>query len=55
MDSRKPGETGIGVGTMWYSVDEAGAPVVYHWGKREHSSASPTIAIGRPVDPPTSP
>ena len=47
-DTRKDGANGIGRGTMWFAVDDAGRPTGINWRNRALAprSASP-ISIGR--------
>ncbi|MEA3434914.1 MAG: hypothetical protein U9R43_00510 [Thermodesulfobacteriota bacterium] len=46
-DSRPKGTSGVGIGTMWFSVDKTGAPVSYFWSSRKKKPKNLPIAIGR--------
>ena len=47
-DTRPAGTNGIGRGTMWFVVDEAGRPVGLHWKNPNSKARTPVpIAIGR--------
>lgn len=48
-DSRGKGESGIGRGTMWFSVDATGKPTGYRWRARNGALHEAPIAIGRAV------
>lgn len=48
-DTRKPGQTGLGRGAMWFSVDGDGRPVGWRWGSPKHQLRTRDIAIGRAV------
>jgi hypothetical protein len=52
-DARKQtGESGLGTGTIVLDVDDAGAPVAYHWSTWSKSKAhTTTIAMARPRRP----
>lgn len=49
-DTRKDGTTGIGRGTMWFSVDTEGRPVAYRWRSKSGTLREEAIAIGRIQD-----
>jgi cell wall-associated NlpC family hydrolase len=46
-DTRKKGENGVGSGTIWFKVDESGAPVAVHWSTRKRPPIPHPIGIGR--------
>jgi hypothetical protein len=50
LDSRHPGETGLGTGTIGLVVDANGGPLAFYWkgGVSEHAKST-EIALGRPV------
>ena len=49
LDSRRPGATGLGTGTIGLLVDERGAPTAFYWRGGISQQAKPTqIAFGRP-------
>jgi|SRR5271166_4607654 len=49
LDSRHPGTTGLGTGTIGLLVDERGAPTAFYWRGGVSQQAKPTqIALGRP-------
>jgi len=48
-DTRKPGQTGLGRGTMWFAVDGEGKPTGCRWGSPKHQLRTRDIAIGRAV------
>ena len=49
LDSRHPGTTGLGTGTIGLRVDEGGAPTAFYWRGGVSAQAKPTqIALGRP-------
>jgi hypothetical protein len=49
LDSRHPGTTGLGTGTIGLLVDENGAPAAFYWRGGVSPQAKPTqIALGRP-------
>ena len=49
LDSRRPGTTGLGTGTIGLLVDERGAPTAFYWRGGVSQQAKPTqIALGRP-------
>jgi len=49
LDSRHPGTTGLGTGTIGLLVDERGAPIAFYWRGGVSPQAKPTqIALGRP-------
>jgi hypothetical protein len=50
-DTRAPGQTGIGRGTLWFVVDAQGAPVAYVRRSREEQAVAEPIAIGRLLRP----
>jgi hypothetical protein len=48
LDSRHPGTTGLGTGTIGLVVDESGAPTAFYWRGGVSPQAKPTqIALGR--------
>lgn len=49
-DSRKPGDTGLGTGTIGLVADGNGAPVAFYWqgGISEHAKTT-EISLGRPA------
>ena len=49
-DTRQPGQTGIGRGTMWFTVDEKGHPTAYRWSTARGKLQERPIAIGRVVE-----
>ena len=49
-DSRPEGQTGVGTGTMWFSVDDSGAPTGYRWSERQTKPTKVPLAIGRVVN-----
>ncbi|UCG67214.1 MAG: hypothetical protein JSW12_09610 [Deltaproteobacteria bacterium] len=50
--TRKKGDSGVGVGIMWFRVDEAGAPIALHWSNRKRKPETYPIVIGRAIDIP---
>jgi len=50
-DSRGEGQSGIGIGTMWFSVDKEGIPNGVLWSDRSTKVAEHAIAMGRVVVP----
>ena len=46
-DTRKEGATGVGRGTMWFTVDAAGRPAAFRWRARDGALNRPPLAIGR--------
>ncbi len=48
-DTRKKGEDGVGSGTIWFKVDESGAPIAVHWSSRKCPPIPHPIGIGRAV------
>ena len=49
LDSRQPGTTGLGTGTIGLLVDERGTPTAFYWRGGVSQQAKPTqIALGRP-------
>ena len=49
LDSRRPGTTGLGTGTIGLVVDQNGAPTAFYWRGGVSPQAKPTqIALGRP-------
>ena len=46
-DTRAKGDTGIGVGVMWFRVDDNGAPIAVHWSRPKRKPVPYPIAIGR--------
>ncbi len=51
-DTRKPGDSGVGTGTMWFRVDGHGAPVAVYWSNPLASPKVYTTVIGRVVEAP---
>ncbi|HYG77156.1 MAG TPA: hypothetical protein VEK08_19285 [Planctomycetota bacterium] len=49
-DSRKEGASGVGRGTMWFTVDAGGKPTGYRWRSRTGRLHESQIAIGRILD-----
>jgi hypothetical protein len=49
-DTRKEGATGVGRGTIWLAVDEAGRPAGFRWRARDGALNRRPIAIGRAMD-----
>ena len=52
-DTRHKGENGVGKGTIWIDVDEAGKPTGYHPRSRTRKSMDVPISIGRAIAGPT--
>jgi hypothetical protein len=50
--TRKKGTSGVGLGFMWFRVDEAGAPIAIHWSNRKRKPKTYPIVIGRAIDIP---
>ncbi len=49
LDSRHPGSTGLGTGTIGLLVDKDGAPTAFYWRGGVSPRAKPTqVALGRP-------
>jgi hypothetical protein len=49
-DSRRPGATGLGTGTIGLVLDGRGAPTAFYWRGGMTQQAKPTeIALGRPL------
>jgi hypothetical protein len=48
-DTRKPGQTGVGRGTIWIVTDENDKAVGYHWKSNTGKPREPTIAMGRAI------
>jgi hypothetical protein len=49
LDSRHPGTTGLGTGTIGLVVDESGAPTAFYWRGGVSPQGKPTqITLGRP-------
>jgi hypothetical protein len=46
-DTRAPGTSGVGRGTMWFTVDDEGRPIGYVRGSRTAKPKIESIAIGR--------
>ncbi len=46
-DTRARGESGVGRGTMWFTVDDEGRPVAYVRGSRDAKPQAVRISIGR--------
>ena len=53
-DSRPGGSSGVGRGTMWFRVDDGGAPLACR-GRAQAKWGAFAIAIGRPVELPPEP
>jgi hypothetical protein len=51
-DSRKAGTSGVGRGTMWFTVNEQGRPISYRWKSRTGKAHETPISIGRVIDLP---
>ena len=51
-DTRKPKESGVGMGTMWFRVDASGAPLAMHWSDPQAPPKAYPTVIGRVVDQP---
>jgi hypothetical protein len=49
-DTRQSGATGVGRGTIWLTVDEAGRPAGFRWRARDGVLTRRPIAIGRAVE-----
>jgi hypothetical protein len=50
LDSRPPGDTGLGTGTIGLVADHAGAPIAFYWQGGISGKAKRTgIALGRPA------
>lgn len=49
-DTRKNGATGVGRGTMWFTVDADGKPAGYRWRSKTGTLTKRPIAVGRLVD-----
>ncbi len=50
-DSRDETSTGIGIGTMWFRVDEHGVPNGLYWSDKSKKISEHAIAMGRVVTP----
>ena len=50
-DTRPDGSAGVGTGTMWFEVNETGAPVRYFVDDERKPGSSTRIAVGRLLDP----
>jgi hypothetical protein len=48
-DTRAKGQTGIGRGLMWFTVDARGRPIGYRWSHPKGTLQRRAIAIGRPL------
>lgn len=46
-DSRVSGTDGIGIGEMWFRIDENGSPVGLYWSSKEKKERQHAIAMGR--------
>jgi hypothetical protein len=46
-DTRKEGQDGVGSGTIWFVVDQAGKPVGYKWKSEKGPTHEVPISIGR--------
>jgi hypothetical protein len=46
-DTRKSDQTGIGRGTMWFTIDAAGRPTGYRWSSPRGKLQERPIAVGR--------
>jgi hypothetical protein len=51
-DTRKPGQTGVGRGTLWLKVDGEGRPAGFRWKSNGTRFTSLPIAIGRCINVP---
>jgi hypothetical protein len=51
-DTRQKGDSGVGVGIMWFRVDESGVPIAIHWSSRKRKPKIYPIVIGRAIDIP---
>jgi hypothetical protein len=49
-DTRKDGASGVGRGTMWFTVDHEDQPIGYHWKSRAAKAHEMQIAIGRAIE-----
>jgi hypothetical protein len=49
-DTRKDGASGVGRGTIWLTVDEAGRPSGFRWRARDGALNRRPLAIGRAVE-----
>jgi hypothetical protein len=49
-DTRKADQTGLGRGTMWFTVDDEGQPTGYRWSRSSGKLQQRPIAIGRIVE-----
>ena len=49
-DTRGTGQSGVGVGTLWFEVDDEGKPVCYRWSDRSKKCNTVPIAIGRAAE-----
>ena len=48
-DTRAKGQTGVGRGTMYFDVDDAGRPTAFHWRKPNGKPTTMPIAVGRAI------
>jgi hypothetical protein len=53
-DTRKKGQSGVGTGVMWFSVDRAGAPIALIWSDPKKPPQPYPIVIGRVAEVPAS-
>lgn len=51
-DTRPDGVTGVGRGTMWFTMDDAGRPVAHIRGSRKAAPKKEAISIGRALPAP---
>jgi len=49
MDSRPKGASGIGTGTMWFTVNDNGELVAFRWSDKKKTPTRLKIAIGRAI------
>jgi hypothetical protein len=49
-DTRKKGQSGIGMGTMWFAVDKDGKPNAFYWSSQKRKPRAIQIVIGRIQD-----
>src|SRR5205814_1198924 len=50
MDTRAPGQSGVGRGTIWFVTDGSGQPTAFFWSDKSKQPKSEPIAIGRAID-----
>lgn len=51
-DSRGKEADGIGIGEMWFRVDEKNAPIGLHWSSKEKRESNHPIAMARAINIP---